>query len=328
MFDLRRTLHPAWYQGHRTSPPYFEGWYFKLIDADKRNRYAVIPGIYRSSDGEDSHCFVQILDGAARRAIYRRYPVGEFWAAEDAFEVHVGPSRFTAERVDLDVDSPELALSGELTFHHLTPWPVTWLSPGVMGWYAWVPFMETYHGVVSLDHTIEGALTIDGMRVDFSGGRGYIEKDWGRAFPSAWVWMQSNHFDHEGTSLTGSVATIPWLFASFRGFIFGLWHDGMLHRFTTYTGARIEKLQIEEERVLLDLRDGRRRLHIVARRAETGMLRGPIQRGGMRGRVPETLQATLEVRLSELDGDREAVIFEGSGRNAGLEVGGEWEKLL
>ena len=23
-----------------------------------------------------------------------------------------------------------------------------------MGWYAWVPFMECYHGVLSLDHTI------------------------------------------------------------------------------------------------------------------------------------------------------------------------------
>ncbi|MCK7537696.1 MAG: tocopherol cyclase family protein [Marinilabiliales bacterium] len=29
---------------------------------------------------------------------------------------------------------------------------------------------------------------------DFSGGRGYIEKDWGHSFPSAYVWMQSNHF--------------------------------------------------------------------------------------------------------------------------------------
>ena len=36
------------------------------------------------------------------------------------------------------------------------------------------------------------------------GGRGYIEKDWGQAFPRAWIWTQSNHFgaDAPGTSLT------------------------------------------------------------------------------------------------------------------------------
>lgn len=29
--------------------------------------------------------------------------------------------------------------------------------------------------------------------MDFSGGRGYIEKDWGQSFPAAWVWLQINY---------------------------------------------------------------------------------------------------------------------------------------
>lgn len=56
-------------------------------------------------------------------------------------------------------------------------------SPGIMGWYAWVPTMECYHGVVSLDHAISGKLMIEDQAHDFNGGRGYIEKDWGKSFP-------------------------------------------------------------------------------------------------------------------------------------------------
>ncbi len=106
-----------------------------------------------------------------------------------------------------------------------------------MGPYSFAPFMECYHGVLSFDHDMNGTLIMNGESVNFDGGRGYIEKDWGRAFPRAWVWGQSNHFDHPGTSITISVATIPWLRTSFRGFIIGLWHDRKLYRFATYTGA-------------------------------------------------------------------------------------------
>ena len=63
-----------------------------------------------------------------------------------------------------------------------------------MGPYTFAPFMECYHGVLSFDHTIAGSLAVDGQELDFTGGHGYIEKDWGQAFPKAWIWTQSNHF--------------------------------------------------------------------------------------------------------------------------------------
>ena len=46
-----------------------------------------------------------------------------------------------------------------------------------MGPFAFVPFMECYHGIVSMDHIIQGELEIDGVNIDFSNGRGYLEKD-------------------------------------------------------------------------------------------------------------------------------------------------------
>ena len=67
------------------------------------------------------------------------------------------------------------------------------------------------HGVLGFDHAIQGVLAIDDQAVDFSGGRGYIEKDWGQSFPEAWVWFQTNHFERAGVYLTASVANIPWM---------------------------------------------------------------------------------------------------------------------
>jgi hypothetical protein len=323
---LQTTLHPAWYHGHGKEPPFFEGWYYKLVDAGEQHPYAIIPGIFLSNDPQEAHAFVQTLDGVTGQATYHRYPVDAFWASQESFEVHVGPNRFRRDRVYLDIDTPERRVKGELHFTELTPWPVTLAAPGIMGWYGWVPFMETYHGVVSLDHRLHGTLEIDGAPVDFVGGRGYIEKDWGQSFPAAWVWFQSNHFDLPGTCITASVAIIPWLGNSFRGFIVGLWHAGTLYRFATYTGARTEALSIEPDRVHWVMRDQTYRLELHAQRAQAGLLRGP-SRTDMEIRVPETLRATVDVRLTDLvGGDRTP--FQGTGRHAGLEVGGDWQSLL
>ena len=51
------------------------------------------------------------------------------------------------------------------------------------------------------------------------------------------------------TSLTASVAIIPWLRGAFPGFIVGLRHDGQLYRFATYTGAAIERLELADTHV-------------------------------------------------------------------------------
>jgi tocopherol cyclase len=224
----------------------------------------------------------------------------------------------------LALDSPQCQLTGEIHLGALNPWPVTWLSPGIMGWYAWVPRMECYHGVLSFSHSLQGMLTLNGKGMNFSGGRGYIEKDWGQSFPAAWVWFQSNHFSGVSACITASVAIIPWIGKAFRGFIVGLWLDGTLHRFATYSGARIESLQIFDDHVDWVLRNHQHRLFMKACRVQGGLLRGPT-RLDMGQRVLETLNATVQVRLETLNG---TLLFEGVGAHTGLEVMGDLPRLL
>lgn len=324
---LRTTLNPALYHGHGKKPPFFEGWYFKMVDASEERRYAVIPGISLGRDEASHHAFVQVLDGRLGRVTYHEYPVEEFWAAKEDFDVRIGPNRFSADRISLDIQGEEGTVLGELKFRGLTPWPVTLTSPGIMGWYAWVPFMECYHGVVSLDHQIQGALEIDGRVADFSGGRGYIEKDWGPSFPSAWIWYQTNHFGQPGTSLTASIAIIPWIRTSFPGFIIGLWHEGRLYRFATYTGAKVEQLNVTDERVIWTVAGKHHRLEMVAARAKGGILHAPTT-ADMGRRITETLNAAVEVRLLTLERGGPRPVFEGTGRHAGLEAAGDLNHLV
>jgi hypothetical protein len=321
----RSTLHPEGFHGDGVASGFFEGWYVKLVSADRSQRWAVIPGVFVGTGGpNDAEAFVQVLDGRTGASQYVRYDRGEFSAAVDAFDVRVGPNRFTSAGVELDL--PEAGLSGSVRFTQpLRPWPVRPWSPGIMGWYAWVPFMECYHGVLSFDHGLSGTLSHHGEPVVLDDGRGYLEKDWGQAFPAGYVWMQTNHFSRPEVCLTASVALIPWLRSEFRGFIVGLYLEGQLHRFATYTGARTSALAIDDEHVTWSLRsrDGAV-LTLRAERQRGGLLHAPV-RTQMHRRVEETLDARVLVRLRTRDG---RVLLDDVGECAGLEVHGDLDRLL
>ena len=44
-------FHPEAFHGHGRSKRYFEGWYVKVVSADQKTRWAVIPGVFLGLDG-------------------------------------------------------------------------------------------------------------------------------------------------------------------------------------------------------------------------------------------------------------------------------------
>lgn len=318
---IHSILNPAVYHGRHKTAPFFEGWYYKLISENESNKYAIIPGVFL---GKNGYAFIQVLNGSTGAADFIKFPLEEFSASEQEFFVQIDKNIFNLDSIHLDVDRPDFQIKGDLSFSKVTGWPVTKTSPGVMGWYAWVPKMECYHGVLGFDHGINGNLTINDDHLDFTGGRGYIEKDWGTSFPEGYVWMQTNHFQDPLISLTASIAMIPWLGGAFRGFIVGLWIDGKLYKFATYTGAKTELLDISGSEINWHMRDRDHRLEISAIRGITGDLKGPT-RQNMGMRVAESLTAEIKVKLITTTGE---IIFQDVGRYAGLEIAGNLEKLL
>ena len=329
MTNLASFLRTLWHPegGHNLGGGSFEGWYFKVVSRDLRHKWALIPGIFRGLAGDDE-AFVQVLDGTTGRSWYHRFPAADFSAAPAGLDIAVGPNHFT--RAGFSVEFPEFA--GRVRFtSELDPWPITPTSPGVMGWYAWVPSMECYHGVCSFGHALAGSVhVLDGEVADFDGGRGYLEKDWGQAFPAGYLWLHANTFAHTDASLLASVALIPWRGREFRGFIVGLRESGRLHRFATYTGARSEHLTLTDDHLTWTLRSrmgipGRPRptLALRAERASGGLLHAPI-RTEMHKRVEETMNSRVEVTLSV----GSEVVFADSADATCLEVHGETDRLL
>jgi hypothetical protein len=321
---VRGIRRPEAFHGHGVRRGFFEGWYVKLVDPAQQARWAIIPGVFRGRDGDTvtDEAFVQVLDGATGRSWYHRYDAADFTASAHGFDVNIGPNRFTSDGVRLDLPG----LRGDVAFTtSFDPWPVSWRRPGIMGPYAWVPLMECYHGVVSFGHDLRGALDVEGVTQDFTGGRGYIEKDWGRAFPAGYVWMHSNHLEAAPeASLVASVAIIPWLRSSFRGFIVGLRLGRRLHTWATYNGSKERSLEIDDSHVRWSLEGPSGLLELSAERVRGGLLHAPI-RTRMHERVEETLDATLGVRLTAPTGQ---VVLDTLATSAGLEVHGDLERLL
>ncbi len=315
--------HPEHYHGDRIKPPFFEGWYYKLVDKDKKTTLAIIPAIFKAKN--NPHASVQVLDSHSYKTIYCRYPLSAFSAGKGPFELVIGNNRFTRQSLELDLRTESRHLTGKCTFNDLTPWPIKWFSPGTMGWYAFVPFMQCYHAVLSFNHKINGSLELDNRKIDLNQGRGYLEKDWGRGFPNAYIWLQCNHFKDPGTSFMLSIAHIPWINRAFRGLLAGLVLNGRFYRFTTYTGAKVKSLVISKEHISIILQDRRYRLQISAIKSDNGTLYGP--HGTKFGHCyDETLTSTLSLTLQKT-GKKNTIIADLKGSPAAMDVNGDLNNI-
>ena len=121
------------------------------------------------------------------------------------------------------------------------------------------------------------------------------------------------------------MAIIPWIGRSFPGFIIGVWHQNRLYRFATYTGAKIRKLEVDEQKIHWIVADRRFTLDIRIDRPNTtpALLHAPTT-SGMDRHIEERLNAKICLRLYNETG----VIFEETGRHAGLEVVGDIQRLV
>jgi tocopherol cyclase len=309
-----RLYRPFVFQGNLNNKHYFEGWYFKHVSADKKNTWSFIPGISLSNN--DSHAFIQVIDGVNGISEYIRFPLSEFEFDYKKMCLRVGQSVFSENGIDLNIETGKAVIHGEIQYHKMVKYPQTIFSPGIMGWYSFVPFMECKHGIISVNHTLSGSLSVNGNSLNFEDGKGYIEKDWGSSFPEAWIWIQSNHFSNYDTSFSFSIAKIPWLRKFFIGFITYVYYGNRFYLFSTYNGSAITGVTRENEQVRIIIEGKKYKLHINTKRNTSGELLAPSL-GEMSRRIKESINS--EVSLKMLDKDNN-LIFEDAGYCAGLEI--------
>jgi len=223
----------------------FEGWYYKHQTSDantgERKSLAIIPG--RAADS----AFVLIITD--NKSFYISYPLSEYHKNDS--QLHVGGSVFSPTGISLDIRSQELTLTGKIMYTNLTS-----IYGDIMGPFRFFP-MECRHGIVSMNHALQGEVILDGELLDFSDGKGYIESDSGRSFPQGYTWVHCNAFDAD-CSIMASVARIPFYGLRFWGCICVVWLNGREYRLATYKGVKILRCECG----VLELKQGKYKLHI------------------------------------------------------------------
>lgn len=177
----------------------FCGWYFKCQGPG--GSLALIPAVHAGGGS-----LQLITEGESRNV---PFAAGQCAVSAARPRAALGQNLFCERGLRLAVDAPGLAASGEVRFGPLSP--PAW---DVMGPFCAVPFLQCRHRVASMAHPLAGRLVVNGRAFDFDGGRGYIEGDRGRSFPSGYLWTQCLF---EGGSLMLAAAQVPLGPAAFRG---------------------------------------------------------------------------------------------------------------
>lgn len=309
-----RTLQPDLYQGEGQLAPYFEGWYYKIESRDGRI-FAFIPGISRSR--ETPHCFLQLFGFGGPS--YLSYPTVAFAADPDRLRIRIGEQYFDESELDVHTDT----VQAHIRFTQPVPFSGRKYTLGMMGPFALVPFLECHHSVITVQSPLEGrVITPEGI-LDFDGGLGYIEKDWGSRFPKPYLWTHA--FLQGGGSFMLSAAKVPVLGAQIGGIAAFLYDGRQLRRFTTYNGACLKTLTRSEDGNLLlhiQLRNGTLQLSLREGAAET--LRAP-ENAGMTRNIRESAGGSLRITLRAQSG---RTIFSDTALNASIEICGDIGNLL
>tara|TARA_B100001245_G_scaffold201561_1_gene161667 strand:- start:1112 stop:2086 length:975 start_codon:yes stop_codon:yes gene_type:complete len=314
---------PSTYHGHKNKRPFFEGWYHKLTTKDNRS-LAIIPGIYQSGQTNNKNAFVMIFDGSNGNVFFKKYETSEFQCSKSKYKLHLGSNFFSLKEIKLDINDDDLQLKGQVYTNNIKPWPVTLFEPGCMGWYAYIPTMECFHGILSMDHSLNGKLELNDTLYNFSDGRGYIEKDWGKNFPEDWIWAQSNNFENNHASISASLATIPWKRMKFAGFIVGLYCNNELHRFTTYRNTIINDIYFDSETLHWQLQ---RKDYLLDLKIEKGSMPGVLfapDKDDMIPKVTEFLDGKIHCQLYHND----IKIFDDSSNLCATEFIGNTNNLI
>ncbi|ERI90088.1 hypothetical protein HMPREF1982_04355 [Clostridiales bacterium oral taxon 876 str. F0540] len=324
MFKLTRN--PDIYHGRNKDYNFFEGWYFKIVHPHRNITYCFIPGIFLSNKKECSHSFIQVLNGYESNFKYLTFKRSDFKASSSKFDVSVENNHFSLNRINININEQEIKIMGNLEFNNIIKWPDTLINPGSMGFYNYLSFMQCYSQVCAIDGYIKGSLDINGENIDFTGGKVYIEKNWGKAFPYSYIWVQGNSFNSSHGAVTASIGHVPMPFTSFTGFLIGINANNKFYKFTTINKSKIS-IKFDDESIILEahkkdcilklrgIYEEKNFMNLFAPREDKMV---PIAR--------ETLQGRLEVIL--YDKKSNEIILNDSCNCAGIEFSGNYKELM
>ena len=206
---------------------FFKGWYFKCCTRDGQT-VAFIPAFH--GRGSRRSASLQII--TARSSYFIPFDCLQY--REKPLSIRLGSCCFSDRGLILNRPEGPAPLSGSLRFQGFAP-----PSRDIMGPFALLPFLPCRHRICSMQHRIDGRITVGDEVFTFHNGRGYAEGDEGCSFPRRYLWSQCLF---AGGSLMLAAAEIPLPGLTFMGTIAHITLNGQSYRLATYRGARIDRL--------------------------------------------------------------------------------------
>ena len=225
-----------YFYGARKRGPYFEGWQLRH-QAPGGETLSLFPMLrIDRAGGTTATIRVESREGTWDV----NCPGESFQASEGLFQVWVKGSLFNRKGLWLDLRTGGMTLCGELRYGPFTP-----LKYDLMGPLGALPVFPVRRGVISMGHRLEGVLLLNGRRIDFTGGTGFIETVRGTERPAASLWSQSIWREERSNSILVSVERMSTLAGPRVSCLCAVLYGGREYRLVTYRGASVEHWSAE-----------------------------------------------------------------------------------
>jgi len=336
------------------SDRFFEGWYYRVTLPSHGEGFAFMYSI-EDPTGKQTYSggAAQIL-GPADAYFCRTCPdVSKFWAWPDA--LGLGHWRKTREDVPPGYLEPEQfnqlvieGYQGTATWHQGiladpgTGSEVRWqyeiepvygwgstgsLQQSTAGWLSFLPIFEPGWQILMAHGLATGWIEWQGMRYSFANAPAYSEKNWGRAFPQKWFWLNCNSFDGEpDLALTagGGRRGVLWWMESVA--MVGVHYQGKFYEFVPWNSQ--VSWQIEPWGTWrMEARNAEYEIELIGSTDQPGTaLRAPTAKG-LLFVCRDTMLGQVTLKLRHRQGLQSREILEASSSLCGLEVGGgPWDE--
>lgn len=335
------------------SDRFFEGWYYRVTLPDNGQTFAFMYSIDDPIGGKPcSGGAAQIL-GPDDQYIWRTFPkVNQFWASSKSLALgHWGKTNFTSVPQYLEPAKFEDHIlegyqatgtlnqgiirdpgSGQYCRWQYEIKPVYgWADTGApqqstAGWLSYLPIFEPGWQILMAHGLATGWIEWNGKRYDFTDAPAYGEKNWGRAFPQKWFWLNCNGFDNEpDLALTAGGGRRQVLWWEESAALVGIHYQGKFYEFVPWNSKVSWQIQ-PWGRWQMQAENADYQVELTGTTDKPGtLLRAPTQEG-LIFFCRDTMQGKLTLELRRKGNN--SPIIKASSSVCGLETGGgSWEEL-
>jgi tocopherol cyclase len=214
--------------------PWFEWWYYKVIDPQTGRAFFFTYGVVNPWDNSltlgGTKAVVEAGDFTSQIRIDQNFPVSQFQAAYDKTSVTIGESTAT-----------DTSLVGHISGNgHEMEWNFALTKNWGFDAMGWSMKLSQVSGIywypAQASATVNGWIKVDGVTYTLANAPGYQDRNWGNSFPKWWTWLTSNGFKNSPNTVLAAGGGEPKLFGSvflFSGLCVGLKYNGKEYVFRT-----------------------------------------------------------------------------------------------